>query len=164
MPESKYRELPVETIAGLDARAILSAWYEANAELQAIKYRETQLRMMAFQKYFPDPKEGTNSQELGDGFLLKADHKFNYKLGKFIKNDAGEKIDGLEDALTRYEKDVKDKNAGERLVRWEPDISITEYKKVKDTPGFRQIAPFLSIKPGMPTLSVLAPGVEGNKK
>lgn len=164
MAVSPYREMPLEVIGGLDQFAILKAWSDANDELQAVKYRETQLRMMAFQRNVPDPKEGTNTLEIGSGFVLKAEYKYNYNLSKVLKNDAKEVIGVLDDSLDVYERETEDKSAAERLVKWSPEISVTEYKRMKDNAAFRHIAPFLTIKPGMPTLSIVAPGEPGNKR
>lgn len=164
MAHSPYRDLSLETIGGLDRYAILKAWSDANEELQAVKHREFQLRMMAFQRNIPDPKEGTNTLEIGAGYVLKADHKYNYNLAKILKNDRFEVVAVLDDRLDEYQRETEDKAAAERLVKWSPEISVTEYKRMKDTNAFRHIAPFLTIKPGMPTLKIVAPGEEGNKR
>ncbi len=53
---------------------LTAEWYKAVLALKKAKALEAKLRkeIVAF---FPDPEEGVNSQDLGDGHLIKLTHK-----------------------------------------------------------------------------------------
>ena len=144
-----FSQMTVGDISKLDRDSVLMAWNEANSALQAAKLRELQLRGLAFNLCFPDPKEGTNNFQLGSGWLLKADYKFNYTI---------QDSDAMQAALNRLSSGV-----AERLVRFKPEVRSGEFKQLGDADK-KIIEPFVSVKPGTPSLEILKPGAEGNKR
>jgi hypothetical protein len=132
----------------------LSNWAFINAELTRLKALEAEARKVCVDDYFAQAKEGTNNADLGNGYTLKAVVKNNYRLA------ANDKVD---DALAQIEKlGEKGKFLAERVVRYKPDLSLTEYKNldladnvdkaVKDI-----IDGILTIQPGMPSLEIVPP-------
>lgn len=57
-------------------------WQNKAKELETIKAEELALRLEVFKMAFANPKEGMNNLELGLGYTLKAEHKYNYTLSK----------------------------------------------------------------------------------
>lgn len=55
----------------------LEAWYKAVKQLAKFKAQEILLRNKIFKGKFPNPREGTNSLDIGDGYYLKATHVIN---------------------------------------------------------------------------------------
>jgi hypothetical protein len=148
---SPYRELPVEQLVQLDPLAVLAAWHEASLELAQLKIREGHLRLAAFQKNVAAPVEGTNNVPLEGGYLLKAIGKVNYKV-----EDTAE----MRAALVALPGETP-----QRLLKWEPNLSVSEWKRLLDTDpvAAATVAPFITSKPGMPDLKIIAPGEAGNK-
>lgn len=124
-------------------------WQKAEKELETIKTAEMNLRKLIFGECFPNPKEGTNSLELGAGYILKGTHKLSYSV---TNNDA---------VCTKALEAIHDTgNEGpfiaERLIKWKPELSTSEYKKADDKYK-KLLEPCLTIKPGSPSLELVAP-------
>jgi hypothetical protein len=149
----RWSMFTVEQISQLDRDNLLAAWQDAATEAKLAVDRERELRLMAFKRSVPEPIEGTNTLTLGNGYVLKAVHKLNYSV-----SSKPEPLAALHDALTRMGGEIASK-----LVRWKPEISGTNYKLL-DEMNRQIIAPLVTIKPGLPELSILAPGEAGNKR
>jgi len=128
---------------------VLLAWQEASTEANAAVQRERQLRQLAFQLSVPNPKEGVNNLDLGNGWLLKANHNLNYTV------QSGALLTATLEALP--------KELAERLVKFQPKLSISTFKSLADDQA-RLFAPLVTIKPGLPSLQIIKPGDEGNKR
>jgi hypothetical protein len=134
-------------LAQAERNKALLEWQEAAKTLEAAKVDEMDKRLKAFGLCFLNPKEGTNTLTLGNGYELKAEYKFNYNLDK-------EKVD---EALDKIEKTGNEGAfIAERLVTWSPNLSITEYRKL-DKQYADLINPALTIKPGTPSLKIVPP-------
>jgi hypothetical protein len=138
---------------GNDTDKLIVGWQQAAKELDAAKLSETMLRRAVFEIKFPAAEEGTNRVELGNGYALKAVNKYNYRL----KNKDGETEKALE-AIARHGNDGP--FIADRLVKWEPEISISEYRKLEEKYKLI-IGPVLTITPGMPTLEIEEPKANG---
>lgn len=109
---------------------VLMLWQRTQKALAAAKEDEMEIRKTAVKVYVPQPREGMNNVDLGNGYTLKAGVKFNYKLDSDIKK--------VEDALDRIAK-VSNEAAflADRLVSWTPNFLLTEYRlleeRAKDT-------------------------------
>lgn len=145
-----YVNMPVETVATLDRDQLLLAWQESNALSVAAVNRERELRQIAFKRCFPDAKEGMNTIELGNGWVCKAENTMNYR----IANN-----DQMKAALASLMSAV----AREKLVKYEPKLSVTTWRELDDADR-KRIAEFVTITPGLPTIKILEPGAEGNKR
>ena len=110
------------------------------------------LRKAIFEVQFPNHSEGTARVPLGNGYQLKAVGKLNYKLDN--KDGATEKA--LEELETAGNEG---KFLADRLVKWSPELSITEYRKLD--PQYKVIIDkVLTINPGAPTLEIEEPKAE----
>jgi len=116
---------PLEAKYGkLDRDALLMEWDKLKKAVETAKAAEMEMRKFIVKKAFPEAKEGMNTQELGNGYQLKAGVKLNYNL---VDNTTVEKC--LDDIS-------KIGNQGpfiaDRLVGWTPRFLLTEYRKLQD--------------------------------
>lgn len=143
---TNYNDLSVEQVSALGRDEALAAWSEAATAAQIWGGREMLLRKIAFTKCFANPVEGSNELKLNQGWLLKADYPFNYKVAK---------SDEMKAALAQI--------TNAELVKWEPRLSITQWRALSNEQR-KLFEPFVTITPGSPNLKLLAPGAPGNKR
>jgi len=93
-------------------------WAELNRKAKALAEEEKALRAELFDEYFKQ-KNGTQKQDLEEGWTLKAVAKENVKVAK-------ELIPDLLEALRKAEVPCSD------LFRYKPELSMTEYNKLSD--------------------------------
>lgn len=137
----------IET-ANRDAKIL--QWQEAVKALAVAKEAEAALRNEVIAANFAEHKdEGTENVELGNGYKLKAVFKLSYTLDN--------KEEGVDKALTKLEKmGAEGQFVAERLVRWKPELSVSEYKKL-DEKYKKVIDTVLTTKPGLPSLELVEP-------
>lgn len=145
---------PVDFVVVRDR--ILAAWDDAKKKLETAKADEMDLRKV-FTAFVSDPNKtsGTENVELNNGYVAKIVKKENYG---FVKNDEG-KIDkkAIDSALDAIEAKVDGGHIiAERLVKWTPDLSLTEYKLLP-TEAKVLIDAVIVVTPGAPTLEIKAP-------
>ena len=137
--------------ANRDAKIL--AWEAAVKALAAAKDAEAALRKEVLAEAFAfDPealREGTENFELGNGYKLKAVFKISRNL-----NNENEAVDKL---LSKIEKTGPEGAfIAERLVKWKPELSVTEYKNLPDK--FRKIIDeVVTSKEATPALELVAP-------
>lgn len=137
--------------ASRDAKIL--QWQEAVKTLAAAKEAEAALRKEVLSGAFNfDPealREGTENVELGQGYKLKAVFKISRTL------QGGQ--EAVEKALQKIEKTGSEGEfIAERLVKWKPELSVTEYKSLPDK--FRKIIDEVVVsKESTPTLELVAP-------
>lgn len=126
----------------------LAEWQAAKTALDAAKEAEMQLREQVGKLAFPNPTEGTQSLDLGDGWSIKLVHKMNYTLAS---------NDEVDDALTRISNmNNEGKFLAERIVSWKPSLSLSEYRELE--PQYKSVIDkVLTIKPAAPTLEIKPP-------
>ena len=132
-------EIPKNTVSQKD----LETWYQIQDTLKKLKAQEMILRKRIFEHYFPEPKEGTNSHELNDGYVLKA------KYGLLRDIDVGE-LQSCGDLFAQAGI------SADALVQWKPFLKVKEYRQMTA----EQRALFdrcLVIKPGAPSLEITLP-------
>lgn len=131
---------------------VMAAWVAAETKLQEVKLEEMLLRKAVFEVKFPGIPEGTHRVPLANGYQLKAVGKLNYNLA----NKEGQ----TEKALEELEKlGPKGAFLADRLVKWSPELSITEYRQLE--PQYKAIIDtVLTVKPAAPTLEIEPPKVE----
>lgn len=105
-----------------------------------------------------DAPIGTNNFELGNGYKLKYVRSLNYNLDRtpVDPNDL-EKGTKLDEALDKLEASGNDgKFIVERLVKWSPELSVGEYKKL--TPANKTIIDaVVTTKDASPDVKIEAP-------
>lgn len=132
----------------------LMAWQEAKDALETAKANELSLRVLAVD-FMADPEKvgTTENVDLGNGYKAKMKTPLRYG---FLKNAEG-KLDKaqIDKALSKIEKDG---DAGEliaeRLVKWTPDLSLTEYKLLS-AKHKTIIDSVLVVSEGAPTLEIV---------
>lgn len=136
-------------------------WENAKKTLESVKLTEMDLRKQVVAAMFPDPRVGVNNVDLGRGYTLKYTRSLEYGLDKSDDATHTEEAADLIEALGNEGKFLAD-----RLIKWEPKLSVSEYKalvttgpnpnpthvKIKDI-----IDKVLTIKDGSPKLEVAVP-------
>lgn len=129
----------------------LQKWLDAKKALDVAKQTESKARTAVVEAFPFDAnvQEGTQRLPLANGWELKVVKKLNYKLDD--KDGATDK------ALEKIEKlGPEGVFIAERLVKWKPDISVAEYRKLDDK--FKTIIDsVLTTTPGLPTLELIDP-------
>jgi hypothetical protein len=132
-------EIPDNTVTQKD----LELWYEMDKQIKALKGQEMLLRLKIFKGKFVDPKEGTNSVDLPDGFVLKGKRTINRDV------DAA--------ALATLREQFRDAGINvDELIRYKPELKVGEYR----TLTAEQMLIFdqaLVIKDGAPALEIMMP-------
>lgn len=139
----------------------LAAWEASKIALEAAKAAEMEARK-AFVKFaFNHEKlEGTERIPLHNGYEAKAVKKLNYNLVSHTEGVST--VDAVDAALTRIEA-VSDegKFIAERLVKWTASLSISEYRKLDETPNGQKfkaiIDEVVETSEGAPTLEIVPP-------
>ena len=113
----------------------------------------------ALMELFPEPKEGVNTLELGNGYALKLTHKMNYTLSNSDKPKDGNTPLATDAALDAIEKLGNEGSfIAKRLVKWKPELSVTEYRLLlDDSPIKKAIDKALKIAPATPSFELVAP-------
>ena len=137
--------------ANRDAKIL--AWEAAVKALAAAKDAEAALRKEVLVEAFAFDqealREGTENFELGNGYKLKAVFKISRNLNN--ENEAVDKV------LSKIEKTGPEGVfIAERLVKWKPELSLTEYKKLPEK--FKKLFDeVVTSKEAMPALELVAP-------
>ena len=136
----------------------LMYWQSLKNALEVARESEMEFRKYIVKREFPNPNEGMNTQELGNGYQLKAAIKYNYNL---LDNDTVEKC------LNKIENIGNDgKFIADRLVSWKPSFLLTEYRTLQDdaAKGSKSaneiltiISEMLEITEASPTLEIKEP-------
>lgn len=137
--------------ASRDAKIL--AWQAAVEALAVAKDAEATLRRQVLAEAFafePEAlREGTENFELGSGYKLKA----VFKIARSLNNSD----DAVDKALTRIEKTgAEGQFVAERLVKWKPELSVSEYKKLPDKLK-KIIDEVVTSKEATPSLELIAP-------
>jgi hypothetical protein len=130
---------------------------DIKTKLDKLKEEEMELRKYIVNRAFPEKKEGTNTQELGNGYQLKAGIKFNYNLAD------NETVEKTLDAIAKIGNEGS--FIAERLVSWTPNFLLTEYRKLQEEAPISATAKaildecnkMLIIKDAAPSLEIKEP-------
>lgn len=136
---------------------LLVRWQELKDAVEKAKDAEMEMRKYIVKRAFPEPKEGVNKLDLGQGYELKAGVKFSYKLDP--DNDKVEKA--LDDIATMGNEGAF---LATRLVKWEATFLLTEYRKLQADDATdiqkkikKRIDEVLTITNAAPTLEIKEP-------
>jgi hypothetical protein len=134
-------EIPANPVTMQD----LTLWFQLQDQLKKLKTQEMLLRQKIFKTCFPEPKEGTNTYSLDDGFgsALKGTHVINREV------DPG----ALQALRPEF---VKANINADALVQFKPSLKVKEYRELTAEQNhlFDQC---LIIKPGSPSLEIIQP-------
>jgi hypothetical protein len=121
----------------------LELWYNWQDELGSLKAAEMSLRKDIFARCFPNPVEGSdNKYDLVGGWIVQGKYPIDRKIDTAL--------------LTNYQAKFDKAGIKADIIRWKPELSVTEYKKLTDKQKelFDNV---LIIKPGSPSLEVKKP-------
>lgn len=119
----------------------LARWASVAVQLGKLKTEEASLRKELFDEGFPEPAVGTNYIDLANDYRLKGIHKLSYKVD--------------EQALSATLEQLPEHVAA-MLIKYKPDLVLSAYKALSDEDKCT-MGEALTIKPGMPTLEIVAP-------
>lgn len=120
---------------------LIASWNHAACQLTYWKQKEAELRKEIVAKLTDPSKEsGTEHVEIAKGWRLTVLKSLDYKLA----NPDGNL------------KTTLDLNGIAFVARWKPELSLTEYNKLK--PEHKSVlTPFLTIKPSFPQVKLVPP-------
>ncbi len=129
---------------------VLSQWENAKRQLDYWKAEEMRLRVQYADLVKDESKIGsTQTIELANDYKAKLKIPQNYGLIK--DNDAiNEALDAIEN------RTPQGKLLAERLVKWKPELSKSEYDKLPEEDK-KLFAPVVEVKEGTPTLEIVEP-------
>jgi hypothetical protein len=132
---------------GMEFLLLLKEWTELKqrieTECKPLIEQEMALRKTIFTQAFPKPTEGTNSEDLPEGWVIKG----VYKLERKIDPDV---LPAIRAELQKQEVNL------DTLIRWKPELETKAYKALNETA--RAIFDnALTIKPSSPTLELHPP-------
>lgn len=121
----------------------LKEWYRLQDELKVIRKTEMLLRTKIFQGLFVEPKEGTNSMNLPDSYVLKAKHNITRELdpGAFAANRDRFVAAGI---------------YPDTMVQYKPSLVLSAYRELTSEQAML-FDECLIIKPGSPSLEIVLP-------
>ena len=123
--------------------AALSELENLNQQIAVLKEKEMTLRKEIFAACFDDPKEGTNTFKLLNGYVVKFNHKIDRKLDMAS-------LPTVRELLAEAGVNQDD------LIRMKPELSVTAYKKLPDE--HRRIMDMaVTSKPGAPSYEIVLP-------
>ena len=133
----------------------LYAWMGIEGLQRGVKATEQDWRKDIFAAYFPGHRKGTVNRDLGNGYILKAVGKLNYKLDPAI-----DKVEAVMDAIEK----VGNEGAflADRLVKTKYELAEGEYNKLAaDNTTQSEIKALvdsiLTITDGSPSLEIVPP-------
>lgn len=136
---------------------LLEIWEVRKAELENAKNAEMEIRKAIVAIAFdPSKQSGTERVPLHNGYELKSVKKLNYG---FVKGPDGKGIDKnrIDAALATIEADgAVGELIAQRLVKWEPTLSLTEYKLLSAAHK-AAIDAVIVTSDGAPTLEIVPP-------
>lgn len=132
-------EIPANEVTQAD----LHAWYEMQKQLSALKSAEFLLRNKIFKGMFKDPREGTNTVPLQDGWVLKGKHTLNRSIDRAALSAMQEMF-------------IKEGIATDQLVEYKPELKIGVYRTLTaEQQNLFDRA--LVVKEGAPALEIVLP-------
>lgn len=152
---------PASPFDALSNDELLMRWQDCKNAIEVAKTAEMEIRKYIVTREFPQPEEGTNTKELGEGFKLKAVIKYNYRLPDNDKVEEG--LKKLE-ALGNQGPFIAD-----RLVGWTPSFKLTEFRVLEEdaakgdkfaNDALAIVYTFLEVSEAAPTLEIKEPKVK----
>lgn len=131
--------MPAPTVTQDD----LNLWFQLQEQLNNIKAQEMDLRKKIFAAYFRTPVEGTNTEPLSGGWVLKGQYKIDRKVDEAVLVTLGS-------VLKEHKINVKD------LINYKPELNLRAYRNL-DEEQMKLFNQVLVIKPGSPALEIVKP-------
>lgn len=136
---------------------VLLKWKDLQEAVTKAKEAEMEMRKYIVKRAFPQPKEGMNNLDLGQGYILKAGVAFNYNLDPDLQ-----KVEAALDNIALMGNEGA--FIASRLVKWSADFLLTEYRplQAEDATDIQkkiklEIDKVLTITDKAPTLEIKEP-------
>lgn len=114
-----------------DQLNLINEWAILKKESAALVEREKELRKKCCD-LFEDKSKGTKNLELINGYKLKAVFKHNITLKS--QNEEIDTVTAVSNILDKIEATGEaGRLIAERLVKWKPELSVTEYNQLSDS-------------------------------
>lgn len=144
---------PNSAVSQADHDQLIADWSEKAKQLAIAKAAEAEARMTLLTVLYGFSTEaersGTENIELGNGYKLKAVFKMTPKL-----DNTGDKVDSMLAALEAM--GAAGQLIAARLVKWSPELSITEYKQLP--PEMKVVVDAITtFKPATPAVELVVP-------
>src|SRR6266404_6952839 len=153
-PLTPWPSSPSNPLDAMSEDQLLMLWADKKKAIEQAKEAEMDMRKYIVGRAFPKKHEGTNVKELGNGYSLKADVKYNYNLAD---------NDKVEDCLNRIST-IGNQGTfiADRLVSWKPSFLLTEYRQLCEdkNKGDKVAENILNIVTEMLTITEAATGLE----
>ena len=126
---------------------LLTEWYNLTKEIEVFKAtkmaREMELRRAIAQFVFPNPKEGTNKEEMPAGWQLKLTYSIDRKVDEAA----------LDAVIIELQKMLVNTDG---LVRRKPELVLKNYRELTDEQR-KVFDQALESKPASPKLELIPP-------
>ncbi len=135
-------------IVSLDSvtQSNFETWAAINADLARLKAVELEYRRVIIEHIpFTDKAEGSQTVSVDGALSLELDRPWSYTV-KATEQEIGACLTALHQVNPL---------ATVGLLRWKPEISITQYRTLTDEERII-IAPILEVKPGTPALKIVS--------
>lgn len=127
--------------------ALILTWQESQKALAKAKEAEAVNRQAVIALFNAAPDaSGVQNIDLGSGYKLKATFKLNHK----ISGDVTKMLDKLE------KSGDEGKFIAERLVKFKPELALTEYKNLPDKLR-KLVDEFIVTSPALPSVELVEP-------
>lgn len=168
--EAHVEAAPAESEADFLARrdAEIMAWQAAKPVAAEAVERERELRARVTATLFPTPRKGTQRYDLGGGYKVKLVHGTTYNLGNKDMVDPAtnepipikKQVEDLQQAIAELGNEGP--MLAERLIKWKPELSASEYEKLNvefdiEAKAKALIDAILTTKPASPQLELEEP-------
>jgi hypothetical protein len=121
----------------------INTWYLLQQQLADVKDKEMALRKKIFAATFTQPKEGTNTQALTKGWVMKGQYKVDRKVEVA--------------ALTTLSAELREHGIPvDELISYKPELQLATYRALTDAQR-AEFDKILIIKPGAPSLEIMLP-------
>lgn len=154
--------IPADPSLTPELTEVILAWQRTAAQAKQFVATERDLRAKVVAGAFTAPAIGINHFGLGGGYDLAFTRKLNYSLND--KEADGYPTNKVVEAIENLGPEGK--FLAERLVKWSPELSVSEYKKLDpNNPLHVQIKAMidtvLTIKDAAPELVLIPPKTAG---
>lgn len=121
----------------------LQEYLRVNKEAGILADKAKKLRLEIAKLAFPNPREGSNTLALGNGYKLKVEHKINRRIDVAALTMFKDTFEGA---------DIK----VDDLVRYKPELTVGNFKKLSEEKQ-RIFGQCLTITEGTPTVELVEP-------
>lgn len=132
-------------------QADLTEWYNLQEQMKKLKASEMLLRLKIFKGLFVNPKEGTNTVPLSEGWVLKGKRVIQRDI-----DQAALAVNSMLDPATQTSRLTSNGIHPESLIKWKPELVLPAYRALTQ----EQMDIFnecLVIKDGSPALEIVLP-------